>query len=497
MRRRPGGLVATNILTLAQCQPCLDLHLKGLSNRAIARELGIADTSVKRRLAWILGPQSTSACAPMFESVTEDVEPAPDPHAKPVVLPNRTYEINEMTGAYIFAVAGVTKPVVLNKATIEAMVRAYSKDGEGATINQMCRTFNLRRNIIVAVMRALGHTHDSLPFTAEELAARADEDLAAEVKQLRQGQVYTRIEKEKWQDIKDDAHKWRRFEHTTLVELKGLTHAPYSVPKLKLPKGDRTFIAVVSPTDFHHGKFADAFEVGEDDNRDLQRQRLITSTSRVLADVLKHGCPERIIVGIGSDFLNIDNVHSKTTEGTPQDCDGNPAEILATGCQLMVEYIDLLRQVAPVETVLMSGNHDRLLGVAVMLYLAAWYRDTSDVKVRSNSASPRAYVDYGNSLLCFNHSDKVSKTSDLARLAAIDKPREWGRCAHRMVFTGHLHSLKLEEDRGFVRMQLPSLSGRDRWHDQSGYIGSRAQLAAVLVDKQDGIFGTLYADGEG
>ena len=478
----------------------------GVSQADVSRRLGINRCTLTRRLSAAdrakYGTARLEAKQEKKRNLSEKQaqisdKKQPERLEAPTVSANHAYQYNEMTGQYIFAVTGITKPVVLGKTTVESMLRAYSKDGEGATINQMCRTFNLRRNVIVSVMRALGHTHDSLPFTAEELAARKDEELAEEIRQMRQGQVYSKIEKEKWDDLKEDAHKWRRFQHSVLAELKGLEGgAAYTVPKLHLPKGGRKYLVVVSPTDAHWGKRADAFEVGEDDNRTMQRERLLTSTTKVLGDVLRHGTPERILVGIGSDFLNIDNDLSGTTSGTPQDCDGNPAEIMATGFQMMREFIDTLRQVAPVETVLMSGNHDRLLGVALMLYLAAWYRNTPDVTVRHNSASPRAYVEYGTSLLCFNHSDTVPKTSDLARLAAIDKPREWGRCAHRMVFTGHLHSLKVEEDRGFTRMQLPSLSGRDRWHDRHGYIGSRSQLAAVLVDRTDGLFGTLYADGE-
>ena len=170
------------------------------------------------------------------------------------------------------------------------------------------------------------------------------------------------------------------------------------------------------------------------------------------------------------------------------------ADILSTGCELMSTYIDMLRQVAPVEMVLMAGNHDQLLSVSLHLYLQAWYRTCEDVTT-INSAKSRQYITYQNNLICFHHGDGVNKTSDLARLAAIEAPQAWGSCDHRMVFTGHLHYEKIEEDRGFVRYQLPSLSGEDKWHAKSGYIGNRKIVAAVLIDHEDGILASIYASG--
>lgn len=424
----------------------------------------------------------------MFHSVTEDtIDSVP-----PVILPNRSYEINEMTGAYIFAVAGVTRPVVLNRPTVEAMVRAYSKDGEGATINQMCRTFNLRRNVIVAVMRALGHTHDSLPFTAEEMAVRADEELVAEVRQLRQGQVYTKIEKEKWQDVKDDAQKWRRFQYSVLAELREFAQEPVRVAKVKLREADAPYTACLTPTDFHFGKYSDFWECGEEGNRRLSREKLIESTNRVLSRLAVYGRPEGIIVGVGSDWFNSDNDEGSTTKGTPQDNEGNPMEIVRDGTRLMCEYVDMLRQVAPVKLIGLAGNHDRMSGFALLLCLEARYQDHKDVEVHIESGSTRQYLQYGNSMIMFCHSDFVVKPKELANIAAAEQARMWGNTEHRVCFTGDKHHELVRDERGFMAYQLPSLSPADRWHSRSGYVGTRKTLAGVLIDKKDGVFATLY-----
>ena len=162
----------------------------------------------------------------------------------------------------------------------------------------------------------------------------------------------------------------------------------------------------------------------------------------------------------------------------------------------MTLYIDMLRQIAPVELVLMAGNHDRILSVSLHLYLQAWYNNCDSITT-IKCAQSRQYIVYDNNLLCFHHGDTVTKTSDLARLAAIEAPHAWGRCAHRMVFTGHLHYEKVEEDRGFTRYQLPSLSGEDKWHARKGYVGNRKMIAAVLIDNKEGIFASIYGSSNG
>ena len=467
-------------------------------------DLALSDQELRTFGHWVLEEwipaQETNKPKPTPPPVVEALDESEESEA----VPNehwqehdRKYWYDETRDLYVVHLASRKHPIAIKGEIWAAIKDAYSNwSGSPASINEIARKFGMSRRTVQELLRCMGNTHDSSPWTDEELHKEKESILVEDLLRRKEERILIKAERDNWDRIKADAIKWQLFNRNVLSKLEATMQQPYQVPKLRIAKSDRRFVAVVSPTDFHHGKYSDDFEVGEQDNRQLQRQRLLNSADRVLSDVARHGKPERILVGLGSDWFNIDNDLGSTTSGTPQDCDGNPSEILATGCQLMVEYLDCLRQVAPVTAVLMSGNHDRILGVALMMYLAAWYRDAPDVQIKQNSASPRAYLEYGQNLLCFNHGDLVTKTTDLARLAAVDKPREWGRCAHKMVFTGHLHGLKLEEDRGFTRMQLPSLSGKDRWHDRHGYVGNRKQLAAVLVDHQDGLFGTLYAEDE-
>ena len=434
-------------------------------------------------------------------------KPAPQPPAQSSPVSDtavhlkdhdKPYWYDQSRNLYVVHLPSRKHPIAISGDKWASIKDAYSNwSGSPASINEVSRKFGIARRTVLELLKVMGTTHDSSPWSEEVLGNDKEDVLVDDLLRRKEERILVKAERDNWNKIKKDAERWNNFERSVMLKFSSINKNGYTVPTVDIPNNnDRQFVAVISPTDFHYGKYSDGFEVGENDNRKLQRMRLIQSTEQVLSDVTKHGRPETIVIGIGSDFFNIDNIQKTTTDGTPQDVDGNTAEIVATGCKLMVEYIDMLRQVAPVSAVLMSGNHDRMLGVTLLMYLSAWYKNTPDVRVDSTSAAPRQYVEYGQNLLCFNHSDMGSKTSDLARLAAVERPHEWGRCANKMVFTGHFHSAKMEDDRGFTRFQLPSLSGTDRWHSQHGYVGSKKLLAAVLVDKYTGVFGTLYAEGD-
>ena len=450
---------------------------------------------------WILARQEVGyliELEPLFLISDPPAPPEKDSSSNPKkYVSNKRIWYDDERDTYTTYLPGVPHAIELPGEVHRDLIRAYSNfNGQPASVNELARTFQLPRTWIVKYLRIHEVTHDREPFTPEEIMSRSEDELAEEALQIRRASLYTRLERDKWKDVQKDAQRWREYEASTLRRLENITQngGAEKIALLELPPTKRNYTAIITPTDFHWGKRGDIYECGERYDRPTARARLLSSTENVLGDVLKHGPPEKIIVGIGSDFFNADTYLATTTEGTPQDNDGGMSDILTTGCELMTTYIDLLRQVAPVEMVLMAGNHDRLLSVSLHLYLQAWYKNCEAVTT-IKSAQHRQYIIYGENLLCFHHGDSVSKTSDLARLASIEAAKAWGKCSHRMVFTGHLHHEKIEEDRGFTRYQLPSLSGEDKWHAKKGYVGNRKMIAAVLVDEKKGVFASIYSEG--
>lgn len=431
------------------------------------------------------------------QGLKEEPEPEEPSNYKNYISTKRVWYDPE-EDAYTTYLPGLPHAVELPGQVHRDLVRAYSNyDDSPATVNELARTFKLPRTWIVKYLRAHGITHDVEPFSKEEILTKPDDQLVEEALQIRRAALYTKMEREKWKDIKKDAANWRNLEDSLLRHMGAAIsgrEADHFVPKLDLANdSDREFIAVVGLTDLHFGKYASRAETGEDFNKDICRRRLFDATQEVLSRVLHFGVPEEFVVPIGSDFFHVDNYQGGTTKGTPQDMDGTTSDLLVEGCLLMETWVEFLRKITNVKLILMTGNHDRLLGLSLLLYLDALYRGADDVTVLRDR-TPRTYLDYGKNLLGFSHGDGVKKTSDLAALMSTEASEHWGRCPHKVIYTGHLHFERTEVDSlyGVTRRQLPCLSGSDRWHANNGYVKAIKSLPVFLHDKEEGLIAVAY-----
>ena len=206
---------------------------------------------------------------------------------------------------------------------------------------------------------------------------------------------------------------------------------------------------------------------------------------------------KKITIPIGSDFFHVDTYTGTTTKGTLQDMSGTPGDIMEGGARLMREVVDLCRAVAPVELVMLEGNHDRLVGSMLFMYLSAVYEDFSDV-LAVNCTKPQVFISYGKNLIGFAHGDGIKRVKDLGGLMAMIEPEKWASCPHRTFYTGNYHFEKVEVDEFFsvVKRQLPSLSGTDRWHSIHGYTNTRKALPLYCHDENGGLFATFYSNVE-
>lgn len=412
------------------------------------------------------------------------------------------YYFNKDTDSYIFQLPGVPGATVIPGQIVRDIVQAYSSyDGRPATINQCARTFKLSRNFIKKILTALGITHDSLPFTTEHIAASSDDALSEDAAQIRQASLMNRLERERWKEIQQSSDKWNNFEEHTLRALLSALEGRGTESERKIPVypdrhgEDEPVLVVIGLSDLHYGKYSDPAENGGgSSSREITARELLHCIDTLVRSMSRSFSIDRIVLPIGGDYLHIDNSAGGTTAGTPQDCDGTYAEILAGGLDLLEQCIERLRVVAPVECILMSGNHDRDSGVALMLAIEAMYRNDEAVTMH-RSYDPRQYISYGSNCIGFVHGDGATKTNELAGLMAMEASDMWSSCEYKTVYTGHYHTEKTEVDTkfGVTRRQLPSLSGVDRWHHQKGYVDAKKILPAYVHAHKSGLVAILYS----
>ena len=399
------------------------------------------------------------------------------------------------TGTYTYDEAGDTYITHLSTGTItmsgDRHRQIMADWSNGMSTAQICHAHSIAESHFQQYKRVHKITRSTVAVTNEQLMEVDDQDgLIDEIIVSRRHTLVAELAKEQHRRMAEDSKNWRTLMDDYVSHMSTLTKAPKSVPKINLTKAKNPYALVVCPTDFHWGKYGWADEVGETYNFEEARKRLMEKTETLVSRISTK--PEKIYVGAGSDWFHVDNDAGTTTRGTPQDMCATPAQILITGCKLAREHIDLLRQVAPVEIVMMAGNHDRHSSLALMMYLSAAYEGVNDVEIVITSNN-RRYIEYGNTVLGFTHGDSMSKQISLGSLMAVEARELWGMNEHKVWFHGHLHHQRMHEKDGCLVIQMPSLAGHDRYHARSGYTTSKAGLAAYLIDSKEGYIGSLFA----
>lgn len=256
------------------------------------------------------------------------------------------------------------------------------------------------------------------------------------------------------------------------------------------------FLFEFPPFDLHLGKLAWAEETVT--NYDMKYgTELFTGARDYLLDralAISGGKLERTLTVFGNDASHADSKKGETTGGTRMDMDSRYTKVYRRLCELHRDAILRLREVAPVDVVIVPGNHDELTSFHLGEYLAAYFHHDRHVRV-NNSARLRKYYDFGINLFGFAHGD-AERVNELPLLMAREVPALWAKCASREWHIGHKHieekweassrrrvtalEQDLFSDKGIRIRRLASLSGHDAWHTKHGYTDRRACDAFVF-----------------
>jgi hypothetical protein len=243
--------------------------------------------------------------------------------------------------------------------------------------------------------------------------------------------------------------------------------------------------------DPHFGKLAWRAETDEDYDLKIAETRVKKAVKELLSRV-NLATVSKILLPIGNDLINIDNRHNTTFAGTPQDSDCRYMKIIKVVRRILIEIIDELSAIAPVDVIIVPGNHDTTSSFMIGEILDAWYHNNSEVNV-DNEPKLRKYYQYGSVGIQLTHGNE-EKHDSLGLIFATEKPHLWAATKFRFAQLGHFHKNKkinftsVDEHQGFQIQVLPSLSGTDFWHKSKGY-SSLKQAKSMLFDPNQGLIG--------
>ena len=248
-------------------------------------------------------------------------------------------------------------------------------------------------------------------------------------------------------------------------------------------KKESPIVYEISLPDIHYGKRTDVSPEQADINymnsiRELHRR----------ADGLNI---ERFLLPIGNDGMNSEGMRKATTKGTPQDDSMDWQQSFVGYTKLMIQAINYLAQYAPVDVVVIQGNHDYERMFYAGEVLSAWYTNDKNVNI-DNTTEGRKYYEYGTNMIMFTHGDK-EKAAQMPLIMATEQPMMFARTKFREVHCGHLHKELVNEYRGIKVRFIPSICANDSWHKLMGYAASRC-AQAYIWNKEKGCEGYLQVN---
>jgi hypothetical protein len=250
----------------------------------------------------------------------------------------------------------------------------------------------------------------------------------------------------------------------------------------------------VAVPDLHIGKLVVAPNGSRTYDTATAVHRFKDAVTRLLAKAVGSGVEiSRILLPVGNDLLHVDNGKNTTTNGTPQDVDGLWHEAFVAAEEAILWAIEHLRTVAPVDVVMIRGNHDSERVFSLGRIFKAYFRNDDQVTFDLSPHS-RKYYAFGNNMVMFSHGDG-EKVSDLPLIMATEAPKMWAESIYREAHLGHFHHKKTSDEFTGVRTKfLPSLAESDFWHSHKGYIGNVKSAEAYLWSADGGIETTFHVN---
>lgn len=247
--------------------------------------------------------------------------------------------------------------------------------------------------------------------------------------------------------------------------------------------------------DFHLASLAWAEETGEDWDIRIQKKLFREAIEDLLAKASGFEI-DQILWVAGNDFFNSDNIHGETAAGTPQDMDTRYQKMVRVGQQLNRWAIDRCRAIAPVIVKMIPGNHDPLLSFALGELLDVAYETVEDVQI-DNSASPRKYLLYGNTLLGFSHG-RESKMAQkhFGQIMATEARQLWAKARYCEFHVGDKHhragqvTTLYDDQYGCITRIMPTMSAPSAWASGKAYKSYRG-AEAFLWSRDRGLTAIL------
>jgi predicted phosphodiesterase len=257
-------------------------------------------------------------------------------------------------------------------------------------------------------------------------------------------------------------------------------------PKVEFKHKDLVgnYLYEVSTADVHLGKLGWEPESGENYDIKIASNRFRDIVSYHCTFIKNNGSIEKILFVVGNDFFHYDNNKQTTDRGTFQHTDIRWPKMFKYGFDLNEWALEQLSQFAPVEVLLVPGNHDLKTSYYLAFALNKRFRNNDNITI-DIEPKRRKYIKYGNTLIGFAHGSELNKKEKLTVMQ--QESPDWSDTQYHEFHFGHLHRESMFEHGNIIFRDLSTITGTDSWHYGKGYIGAIKKSQGFLYHKKAGL----------
>jgi len=296
------------------------------------------------------------------------------------------YIYNKEEDNYIFLLdKRFGKNVILDGSSVRSIIKNYSNyDGNPDSINKVSITYGVPRNIMIAILKILGITHDSIPFSPEEFEDKKVDTLKDEYLMGKRFAVAQQIQKADWQETEKAAKLWNQFKvgkYNPFIEAINDWQAPSvpSITSIDAPRDDnKTFMCVL--TDTHIGELVKHTWEGKTFNTQKAVENIVSYLNQIGAKLSERkAVPTNCKLVIMGDILN-SFVDGMTRKGTKLHNDIINADLFKVGLDVLITFVQTLRSIFPnVDISCVKGNHDSELIYAVYYSTSRYFENDENI----------------------------------------------------------------------------------------------------------------------
>lgn len=407
------------------------------------------------------------------------------------------YVYNKDSDTYLFLLEKrFGKNLILSGDVVKGLIKNYSNyDGSPDSINQVSIRYSIPRNYLIYILKILGITHDSLPFTAEEYQEREEDELLEEYISGKKFALNQKIQKQDWKITKDDARKWNEFVigkfNPYLEALE--TWTPPSFANLPDPiereSNDRVFLCVL--TDTHIGELTKKCWEGKTFNTEKAVANIISYIEQINNKLNEwKTVPSKCKLVIMGDILN-SCVDGMTRKGTKLHNDIVNGDMFKIGLDVIITFVSALKQLFSVVNIsCMSGNHDSFMISSVYYSSSRYFENEKDI-VWNISEYWLDSFKVNNCYFVYTHGkdddnhvalpNNKQKLESFVQSLLLKRVEELVGVQSKYFITGHLHNYVQEEMNDFEFIRVPSIVGSaDSFATALGYMTKARQNCFIV-----------------